>query len=86
MSVGCAKIAVNSEEHRIFGQGKSFINVQEGPTNPNILTYLNIINMLLSMSTVSLSNSALVIMAPLQFKPCEGNNYNIAEPHAHIWQ
>jgi hypothetical protein len=86
MSVGNATIAANSEEHRIFGQGKSFINVDEGPTNPNILTYLNTITMLLSMSTVSLSNSALVIMAPLQFKPRDGNNYNIAESHVHIWR
>jgi hypothetical protein len=86
ISVGNATIAANSEENRIFGQGKSFINVEEGPTNPNTLIYLNTINMLLSMSKVSLSNSALVIMAPLQFKPRDGNNYNISEPHVHIWQ
>jgi len=38
------------------------------------------------MSTISFSNPALVIMPYLQFKPREGNNYNIAEQHVHIWQ
>ena len=60
--------------------------MEEGPTNPNILTYLNIIHMPLSMPTISFSNPALVIMPYLQSKPREGNNYNIAEQPVHIWQ
>ena len=52
------------------------------------LTYwhLNIIHMPLSMSTISFSNPAFVIMPSPQFKPREGNTHNIAEQHVHIWQ